>query len=118
MDGGCFGRRRAIDAVFPIGALPITQRTLVVHNLLAVDRDLQVSAAAVGKIGLDLDITVDTGLDRIWVGPEHEIMEIGCGIAGIPTGSNIAGEDRKSTRLNSSHLGISYAVFCLKKKKK
>src|ERR1039458_10489710 len=26
--------------------------------------------------------------------------------------------DRKSTRLNSSHLGISYAVFCLKKKKK
>src|SRR5205814_9160776 len=26
-------------------------------------------------------------------------------------------EDRKSTRLNSSHLGISYAVFCLKKKK-
>src|SRR5258705_7169792 len=31
--------------------------------------------------------------------------------------SNWAGEDRKSTRLNSSHLGISYAVFCLKKKK-
>src|SRR5258705_1678154 len=26
-----------------------------------------------------------------------------------------AGQDRKSTRLNSSHLGISYAVFCLKK---
>src|SRR5205814_10169952 len=26
------------------------------------------------------------------------------------------GRDRKSTRLNSSHLGISYAVFCLKKK--
>src|SRR5690349_23725780 len=29
-----------------------------------------------------------------------------------------AGEDRKSTRLNSSHVEISYAVFCLKKKKK
>src|SRR5262245_63280328 len=27
-----------------------------------------------------------------------------------------SGRDRKSTRLNSSHLGISYAVFCLKKK--
>src|SRR5436853_5272275 len=26
--------------------------------------------------------------------------------------------DRKSTRLNSSHLGISYAVFCLKKKRR
>src|SRR5262245_65275549 len=31
------------------------------------------------------------------------------------TGGNDAA-DRKSTRLNSSHLGISYAVFCLKKK--
>src|SRR5258705_7151946 len=30
----------------------------------------------------------------------------------------VAHLDRKSTRLNSSHLGISYAVFCLKKKKK
>src|SRR5688500_20411205 len=28
----------------------------------------------------------------------------------------LGGEDRKSTRLNSSHLVISYAVFCLKKK--
>src|SRR6266540_5635346 len=28
------------------------------------------------------------------------------------------GQDRKSTRLNSSHITISYAVFCLKKKKK
>src|SRR5258705_9031319 len=35
---------------------------------------------------------------------------------GIPIASAIG--DRKSTRLNSSHLGISYAVFCLKKKKK
>src|SRR5262245_64151201 len=32
--------------------------------------------------------------------------------AGPPTGTC---GDRKSTRLNSSHLGISYAVFCLKK---
>src|SRR5690625_7388429 len=29
-----------------------------------------------------------------------------------------AGGDRKSTRLNSSHVAISYAVFCLKKKKR
>src|SRR2546427_7529832 len=33
-------------------------------------------------------------------------------------GERIALEDRKSTRLNSSHSQISYAVFCLKKKKK
>src|SRR5437667_3466585 len=33
-------------------------------------------------------------------------------------GSGLQREDRKSTRLNSSHITISYAVFCLKKKKK
>src|SRR5690348_18160976 len=33
-------------------------------------------------------------------------------------GSNPGSPDRKSTRLNSSHPSISYAVFCLKKKKK
>src|SRR5256885_9655728 len=39
--------------------------------------------------------------------------------AGIPTTVAVeAAPDRKSTRLNSSHLVISYAVFCLKKKKK
>src|SRR5688500_19537947 len=32
--------------------------------------------------------------------------------------SGLSAADRKSTRLNSSHLVISYAVFCLKKKKK
>src|SRR5699024_11679464 len=32
-------------------------------------------------------------------------------------GSNNKEKDRKSTRLNSSHVSISYAVFCLKKKK-
>src|SRR5688500_19178328 len=32
-------------------------------------------------------------------------------------GGGVHGPDRKSTRLNSSHLVISYAVFCLKKKK-
>src|SRR5438309_5510541 len=33
-----------------------------------------------------------------------------------PTFINSGGKDRKSTRLNSSHSSISYAVFCLKKK--
>src|SRR5258705_13283834 len=37
------------------------------------------------------------------------------GTRGTPLSSSVG--DRKSTRLNSSHLGISYAVFCLKKKK-
>src|SRR5690554_7214455 len=37
----------------------------------------------------------------------------GCGVPG-----DDLGVDRKSTRLDSSHVRISYAVFCLKKKKK
>src|SRR5690625_2021921 len=43
--------------------------------------------------------SIDNVLDADWVQPEHF----------IPL------KDRKSTRLNSSHVAISYAVFCLKK---
>src|SRR6266446_9967888 len=39
----------------------------------------------------------------------HPFVETGC--------PGVSRQDRKSTRLNSSHLVISYAVFCLKKKK-
>src|SRR5258705_10243988 len=56
---------------------------------------------------------VRTGVDL------QKLVEIGawiCGVLGREPSSKAA--DRKSTRLNSSHLGISYAVFCLKKKKK
>src|SRR2546426_6652507 len=41
-----------------------------------------------------------------------DVLALGQGVGGVFDG------DRKSTRLNSSHLVISYAVFCLKKKKK
>src|SRR5690625_7130062 len=40
------------------------------------------------------------------------------GVKVDPATAVIRVEDRKSTRLNSSHVAISYAVFCLKKKKK
>src|ERR1035441_10885856 len=57
--------------------------------------------------------------------PILEVRQHGCLIdAPIPVPRNrwlMAADvdvDRKSTRLNSSHLGISYAVFCLKKKRK
>src|SRR5690625_5808503 len=47
------------------------------------------------------------------------------GVGALAYGTRLAtaplydiGGDRKSTRLNSSHVAISYAVFCLKKKKK
>src|SRR3712207_8945033 len=42
---------------------------------------------------------------------DHDDLDL---LALVP---DLPGEDRKSTRLNSSHANISYAVFCLKKKK-
>src|SRR5205814_3053402 len=39
-------------------------------------------------------------------------------VGGVLIEDDVEIGDRKSTRLNSSHLGISYAVFCLKKKRK
>src|SRR5258707_6517949 len=50
------------------------------------------------SFGAGLHETVDTLIDRV----EGGLIQ----------------RDRKSTRLNSSHANISYAVFCLKKKKK
>src|SRR5690625_7121255 len=46
------------------------------------------------------------------------VEEIGkvCGSTGLSYAAAVSLGDRKSTRLNSSHVAISYAVFCLKKK--
>src|SRR5437773_8899941 len=46
----------------------------------------------------------------------HQIVGGRC--PGKHPGDTLPAQDRKSTRLNSSHITISYAVFCLKKKKK
>src|SRR5256885_8480102 len=49
---------------------------------------------------------------------DHHGGELGLGDDARRQLQHEVGRDRKSTRLNSSHLVISYAVFCLKKKKK
>src|SRR2546429_1400040 len=52
---------------------------------------------------------------------EHRALAIVEALRNLPAGKRIdllLAQDRKSTRLNSSHGYISYAVFCLKKKKK
>src|SRR3712207_7001783 len=54
-------------------------------------------------------------LDELHVGASF----LGLGGRNVPLGLRLQEfQDRKSTRLNSSHANISYAVFCLKKKKK
>src|SRR5690625_404019 len=62
------------------------------------------------------------GRDALWqVGTDHAgiatqmVVERRLGQAG-QSRHDLGREDRKSTRLNSSHVAISYAVFCLKKK--
>src|SRR5438477_4147766 len=45
-------------------------------------------------------------------------MFAGATLLAVASSAQAPGGDRKSTRLNSSHMSISYAVFCLKKKKK
>src|SRR2546426_353094 len=58
------------------------------------------------------------GIDAI--GMRCDVSDPACvdAFAAFVTGQRGAPRDRKSTRLNSSHLVISYAVFCLKKKNK
>src|ERR1035438_3383644 len=64
----------------------------------------------------------DTATTEIYTLSLHDALPISAGIVVcIPQDDSLATwepaiQDRKSTRLNSSHLGISYAVFCLKKK--
>src|SRR3712207_8220754 len=82
--------------------------TLSLHDALPIS--LRADAAAA-------ELELERGDDRGQVGVaaalavavERPLHHRGAGQDG--------GEDRKSTRLNSSHANISYAVFCLKKKK-
>src|SRR5574343_1445042 len=65
----------------------------------------------------------DTATTEIYTLSLHDALPISSGIFSLrnnPLSScqESYPRDRKSTRLNSSHITISYAVFCLKKKKK
>src|SRR2546430_5076045 len=64
--------------------------------------------------GLDITASESCSLHRLDV--DRDEWDIAQQLAEDQTGQDY--EDRKSTRLNSSHSQISYAVFCLKKKKK
>src|SRR5437899_2061609 len=62
-----------------------------------------------------IDRAIKRGTGELEGANYEEITYEGYGPGGVAVMVNAT--DRKSTRLNSSHLGISYAVFCLKKKK-
>src|SRR5438874_3774710 len=74
------------------------------------NRELRIHGPAAYKAGRD----ADRGSDYRLAGGRRTLPGRGADHRSVPA----AGGDRKSTRLNSSHVEISYAVFCLKKKNK
>src|SRR5256885_10556320 len=93
-------------------------RVLVVEDEAALRDSLQERLAAAG---FSVDVARD-GNEGLFAGLEYplDVAVIDLGLPNLP-GLEVIRRlraDRKSTRLNSSHLVISYAVFCLKKKKK
>src|SRR5690349_24179118 len=78
--------------------------TLSLHDALPILIDPPVQEPPQPVVLLQLD------------GRRHVAHELR--IVGVAEHAGDAHRDRKSTRLNSSHVEISYAVFCLKKKKK
>src|SRR3989454_2537562 len=94
-------RRPPRSTLFPYTTLFRSSELEVLHRHVAFD-ELRLQHV---EQGLHLEVVVgDEGEDGLGaVERERRLRAL---------------EDRKSTRLNSSHLVISYAVFCLKKKKK
>src|SRR5437868_13040197 len=84
--------------------------TLSLHDALPISAAAEMLADTADH--QHLDVVVDVGLEhQVGVDLAH------AGGHGVLGGGTVEGQDRKSTRLNSSHVSISYAVFCLKKKK-
>src|SRR5690606_40734541 len=65
----------------------------------------------------ELDLDENGRLAEVDRAPGENTAGVVVGLVENVTAKHPEGIDRKSTRLNSSHVKISYAVFCLKKKK-
>src|SRR5690242_21429305 len=85
--------------------------TLSLHDALPISLD------KLEELGILVDRDPDGYLLQIFTKPVEDRPTLFFEII-QRKGAKSFGKDRKSTRLNSSHMSISYAVFCLKKKKK
>src|SRR5699024_11275270 len=65
-----------------------------------------------------LEFVHGNAMDLPYEDNSFDYVTIGFGLRNVPDYSTVLKEDRKSTRLNSSHVSISYAVFCFKIKTK
>src|SRR5437899_7247658 len=102
------------DGGFQLARVDRAGRHVVSHSAASADGRDEGDLVALrhGRVPV-AELLVDRAADRIPVRLEGRML--------APQGFIHVRErrtDRKSTRLNSSHLGISYAVFCLKKKSK
>src|SRR3712207_8809874 len=72
-----------------------------------------------GREGADVEVRVPVGTQVVDAETNEFMVDLSeDGQRWLAAKGGRGGLDRKSTRLNSSHANISYAVFCLKKKKK
>src|SRR5207249_5736391 len=89
--------------------------TLSLHDALPISMNSQWSVKPTPKATIARSASTTSKIISFLLSSERERRSpnSGCGIA---AGDEVTRRDRKSTRLNSSHVSISYAVFCLKKK--
>src|SRR5437870_1838308 len=108
----------AADLAVPVGPAPARDSYLNVEALLAAARTAAADAVHPGYGFLAESAAFAEAVEAaglVWIGPPPgAIATMGDKLAARATVAR-AGVDRKSTRLNSSHVAISYAVFCLKK---
>src|SRR5438067_9765203 len=119
--------------ILVIGGPPGSGKTTAAERWAATHRYILVSAGtkfrAMAKergMGLEAfgraaekDPSIDRALDRAILEEIRAKQAAGANVVvdGRIQAHLLSKEDRKSTRLNSSHVSISYAVFCLKKKR-
>src|SRR3712207_8513641 len=99
---------------FFIDAAPTEIYSFPLHDALPIS-SRSIALPSCSRTGLPSETTKDAEPDDARVASLLELHVLPAGPWG-PYGYRTRVVDRKSTRLNSSHANISYAVFCLKKK--
>src|SRR2546427_4153952 len=110
----CCGSRR------PTSRCPTTSSSSASRSLPLTAWSLRRAASSTSTDACGHQCLYGSALPYHGGGARGEVAQAGRGPGedGRDTGRDRDRQDRKSTRLNSSHSQISYAVFCLKKKKK
>src|SRR5690349_22103231 len=94
--------------------------TLSLHDALPISGTGDSEGPGCDRLDYDTEVrhyreAFDQLARHPWIDPGR-IVIFGSSLGSITAPFIAEGKDRKSTRLNSSHVEISYAVFCLKKK--